>query len=99
MEVVPLLPSLDLPSARVPVRCKSARAAYHRRREPRQDTEEDDDGESLYEDWAEAIDTAKTVDEGMRKLWLTDKETFYMYGERIQKMLELRLSKQWSEEE
>ena len=94
MEVVP---EIDVPIARVPTRCKSARASYRRRRQEEAE-EEDDDGESLYEDWAEAIDSAKSVDEGMQKLWATDKETFYLYGARVREMLELRIRKGWSEE-
>ena len=40
MEVVP---EIDVPIARVPTRCKSARASYRRRR-PEEAEEEDDDG-------------------------------------------------------
>ena len=43
-------------------------------------------------DWIKQLESVSSVTEGMMALYNADKETFYIHGEHIRKMLELRFA-------
>ena len=47
------------------------------------------------DDWTEGVVAAQSVEEAMRVLWEQDPQTFYIYGERVMKMVEYRLRFNW----
>ena len=46
--------------------------------------------------WTKALGDAESVMDGMVKLYKTDKETFFLHGHEIRKMLEWRFSAEFS---
>ena len=48
------------------------------------------------DEWIEKVDEAKSVEEAMRVLWENDPETFYIYGERILRMVSYKLERGWT---
>ena len=52
-------------------------------------SETDDD------EWIQEVDEAKTVEEAMHSLWKSDPETFYIYGERVMRMVQYKLERDW----
>ena len=61
-----------------------------RKHEDEDDDDDDEDDDFELQDWSEALDKAKSVADGMRILYESDKETFYLYGADVKKNLELR---------
>ena len=76
-------------------RPQSARERYEKKRSPSSSSSynDDDDEEEV---WVEPVDNSGTVEEAMKQLWTHDPETFYIYGERIMKMIEFKLQRGWT---
>lgn len=88
-----------------PSSARTPRSEDDDHREARRKKEKDDhrdrhrdsssDDSSDEDDWTEHVDNAKTVEEGMKALWECDPETFYIYGDRIEKMLQYKLDRNY----
>lgn len=61
------------------------------------ESDSDTDYETDNEDWID-VDEAKTVDDAMKAIWLTNPETFYLYGDKIKQMVTYKLKMGWTRE-
>lgn len=64
---------------------------------PSKTESESDEYETDNEDWID-VDEAKTVDDAMKAIWLTNPETFYLYGDKIKQMVTYKLKMGWTRE-
>lgn len=72
---------------------------HRKHRDDSRDAASSSDDSSDEEDWTEHVDEAKTVEEGMYRLWRVDPETFYIYGDRIEKMIRYKLERDYKLED
>lgn len=70
-----------------------------KRDDSRSKSDESDSDESEDDDCWEEVDNAKTVENAMYELWKNDPETFYIHGEKVEKMIRYRLDRGWLAED